>query len=243
MSEHSTEYDYDSIDAGYYDKVYHRATGSQSKWHHLKFRHVRRAMPDTFDKHLDIACGPGTFIGSLTDPGHSLGTDIAQAQVDYASSQYTSDNHEFQCVPPGPLPFEDDRFDAVTLIELIEHLEVQVVKDLLTEVRRVLKPGGKVVLTTPNYGSLWPLLEIAVNRMSELSYEDQHINLFKKARLKQTLQEVGFEEPSVTTFQGLAPFSAAIHWKLADAWQRIENPILQPALGFLLLGEGFAPKQ
>lgn len=242
MSEQSAEYDYDSIDAGYYDKVFHRAQGSQSKWHHLKFRHVRNAMPETFDHHLDIACGPGTFVGSLTDSGHSIGTDIAQAQIDYATEQYTTDNHEFRCVPPGPLPFDDNHFDVVTLIELVEHLDVPTVEALLTEARRVLKPGGKVVLTTPNYGSLWPLLEIAVNRVSELSYEDQHINLFKKGRLRDTLNEVGFQNTRVTTFQGLAPFSAAIHWKLADAWQRFENPLLQPALGFLLLGEGYAPE-
>jgi len=241
VSEQSTEYDYDSISTGYYDEVFHRASGSQSKWHHLKFRHVRRAMPDTFARHLDIACGAGTFIGTLNEHEQSVGTDIAQAQVDYASQQYQTENHTFRCVPPGPLPFEDGSFDVVTIIELIEHLEENVVTDLLTEARRVLTPGGKIVLTTPNYASLWPLLEIAVNRLSELSYADQHINLYKKKTLLRALKEIGFEKSRVTTFQGLAPFSAAIHWKLADLWQTIENPILRPAFGFLLLGEAFAP--
>ena len=241
MSEQSTEYDYDSIDAGYYDTVFHRASGSQSKWHHLKFRHVRRAMPDAYQHHLDIACGPGTFVGTLEGDGESIGTDIAQAQGDYALERYGTEQHQFQCVPPGELPFDDAQFDVVTLIELIEHLDVPTVADLLGEARRVLIPGGKIVLTTPNYGSLWPLLEMAVNRLSELSYEDQHINLFKKKRLKRTLADAGLDRCRVTTFQGLAPFSAAIHWKLADAWQDIENPILKPGFGFLLLGEGFAP--
>jgi len=241
VSEKSAEYDYDSISTGYYDEVFHRASGSQSKWHHLKFRHVRHAMPETFAQHLDIACGAGTFIGTLNEREKSIGTDIAQAQIDYASQRYQTDSHTFQCVPPGSLPFEDNTFDVVTIIELIEHLEQSVVNDLLAEVSRILVPGGKVVLTTPNYASLWPLLEIAVNRLSELSYADQHINLFKKKKLLRTLTDIGFEKCRVTTFQGLAPFSAAIHWKLADLWQSLENPVLRPAFGFLLLGEAFAP--
>ncbi len=47
-----------------------------------------------------------------------------------------------------PLPFEDGAFDAVACVEGIEHLERPV--DALREFRRVLKPGGTLVLTTPN---------------------------------------------------------------------------------------------
>ena len=56
-------YDYDAIDVGYYDAVFHRNQGMQSKWHQLKFDRIRRELGQP-QKHLDIACGPGTFIGT-----------------------------------------------------------------------------------------------------------------------------------------------------------------------------------
>ena len=42
----------------------------------------------------------------------------------------------------------------------------------LKEAHRVLAPGGKILLTTPNYGSLWPLLEKIVNARAEVTYEE-----------------------------------------------------------------------
>jgi 2-polyprenyl-3-methyl-5-hydroxy-6-metoxy-1,4-benzoquinol methylase len=79
-----TGYDYESIDPGYYDRVYRRGSGIQSKWHHLKFSYLRRLLRPGID-HLDIACGPGTFIGSLEPSIRSTGVDIAATQVRYAS--------------------------------------------------------------------------------------------------------------------------------------------------------------
>lgn len=46
---------YDAIPTGYYDAVFHRRRGVQSKWHHLKFERLRRAVAGCTD-HLDIGC-------------------------------------------------------------------------------------------------------------------------------------------------------------------------------------------
>lgn len=235
------EYDYDAIEPGYYDEVFHRNAGVQSKWHQLKFRHVQRAMPEGYARHLDIGCGPGTFIGSLPQDAESIGTDLADPQIQFALREYKTDTHDFRCVKSGALPFEDGRFDTVTLIELIEHLEIEGVRSLLTEAKRVLKPGGKLIVTTPNYGSLWPVLELFVNRLSGVSYEDQHITFFRRKRLQALLGDLGYDRPTATTFQGAAPFAAALSWKLADWLQNIENPLLTRGMGFLLMGTGIKP--
>jgi 2-polyprenyl-3-methyl-5-hydroxy-6-metoxy-1,4-benzoquinol methylase len=238
----SPDYNYDSIDSGYYDRVYHRNQGSQSKWHHLKFDHVQRHMPEDYESHLDIASGPGTFVGTLPTDRPSTGVDIAQPQIDYAQKHYGTDHHQFQLMEPGSLPFPEASFQVVTLIELIEHLEMGEIEQLLGEVKRVLKPGGKIILTTPNYRSGWPILEKIVNRVAEVSYEDQHITFFHRRRLEKLLQTCEFENSKATTFQGIAPFSASISWNLGNWIQPIENFLLQPALGFLLLGEGMKPE-
>jgi len=232
-------YDYGSIDSGYYDHVFHRSAGIQSKWHHAKFKHVRAHMPANYTRHLDIGCGPGTFIGTLGADARSIGVDLADAQIQYALREYGTDTHDFQCMPAGNFHFDDEAFDVVTIIEVIEHLKTDVIESLLLEAHRILSPGGKILITTPNYGSLWPLLEKIVNARSEVSYEDQHITFFKRKRLLDLLKRSGFIQSSATTFQGSAPFFAALSWKLADVFQQVENPLLSGGMGFLLLGEGF----
>lgn len=67
---------YDAIPTGYYDAVFHRRRGIQSKWHHLKFDRLRRAMAGLTD-HLDIGCGAGTLVGTLGSGHRSVGVDIA----------------------------------------------------------------------------------------------------------------------------------------------------------------------
>ncbi len=239
MAQEQTTYDYDAIGPGYYDEVFRRNAGVQSKWHHLKFAHVRRQLPAGCARLLDIGCGPGTFIGTLPEDMECIGTDLAAAQIEYANSEYGTPQHRFVCVKEGALPFEDASFDAVTLIELVEHLPRPAIEGLLREARRVLRPGGKLILTTPNYASLWPLLEKIVNAKAPVTYENQHISFFTPGRLRALLASLEFDRPRVVTFQGAAPFAAALGWKLADRFQIIENPVLGPALGFLLLGTAF----
>jgi ubiquinone/menaquinone biosynthesis C-methylase UbiE len=230
------DFDYDTIGPGYYDEIFRRGAGVQSKWHHLKFRNVRASFPVGVRDHLDIGCGPGTFIGTLPQELRCIGTDSAAAQINYANAKYGSGTHTFLCASDSKLPFEDCRFDVVTLIELIEHLDREFVKELLVEARRVLRLGGRLVVTTPNYASLWPLLERVVNAQTPVSYAQQHISFFTAASLRRLLATLGFDVVEVRTFQFAAPFAAAVSWKLADRIQIVENRLLTLPMGFLLLG-------
>ena len=233
-------FDYDQLKTGYYDEVYRRRRGVQSKWHHLKFARVRRAMP-AFDRHLDIGCGPGTFISTLDGPGTSIGVDISAAQVQYARRHYGSALHEFLTLHGEGLPFADDTFDVVTMLELIEHLPQSQGVALLREVRRVLRSGGCLILTTPNYASLWPLLECLVNRLSPVSYADQHITHYDGPFLRRLLVRCGYRVAVLDTHPLAAPFCAALGWRLADIVDKIESALLIRRLGHLLIAKGIKP--
>jgi 2-polyprenyl-3-methyl-5-hydroxy-6-metoxy-1,4-benzoquinol methylase len=192
-----------------------------------------------YDSHLDIGCGPGTFIGTLESAALSIGVDIAAEQIAYAQRRYESPNHQFKCFDPGPLPFEAGSFQVVTIIELIEHLSMKDILALMREAFRVLQPDGLLLISTPNYASLWPLVERLVNRFGEISYADQHITRFKRSSLDALLEQTGFCHTRVDAYQFVSPFLASLHWRLADVVYRLEPKYLVSRLGLLLLGKGY----
>lgn len=228
-------FDYDSIPVGYYDEVFRRGRGLQSKWHHLKFARVRAELPPS-GRLLDVACGPGTFLGTLPAGLTCLGLDIAKAQIDYAQGHYAGAGRSFSLMAPGELPVAAESIDVVTIVELIEHISMAEATRLLTECRRVLRPGGKLVLTTPNYACLWPLLEYLTNRVGKVTYEDQHITKYRAQSLRALLRDSGFGTANVETCLFSAPFFAAFSWSLADTVARIEPSFLTRRCGHLLIG-------
>ena len=99
---------------------------------------------------LDIACGAGYGSALLARRAARVtGADISASAVDHARERYASvPNVEFRQADCAALPFDDACFDAVVSFETIEHIAAQ--DTFLDEVRRVLRPGGLVILSCPN---------------------------------------------------------------------------------------------
>jgi ubiquinone/menaquinone biosynthesis C-methylase UbiE len=156
-------YSYDSIPVGFYDEVFQRNRGIQCKWHHHKFRRIVEEIGHV-SKHLDFGCGPGTLVHLLPPKISAVGVDIADPQLSYAEKNYAGPEKQFIRIDSSQLPFSDQTFDSISCVEVIEHLELKQTREILAEFIRVLKPGGKLIVTTPNYGSLWPLKRSASPR-------------------------------------------------------------------------------
>jgi 2-polyprenyl-3-methyl-5-hydroxy-6-metoxy-1,4-benzoquinol methylase len=233
-------FDYESIPAGYYDEVFRRHRGVQSKWHHLKFERVARELAG-YRRVLDVGCGPGTMIGHLGPDHESVGVDLSIRQIEYARTIYGPSGARFYAETPARLPEDEPPFDAVTLVELIEHLTPLEVGATIREALGRLRPGGKLVVTTPNFRSAWPLVEAAVNRFGAVTYDVQHINRFGPARLTGLLEHHGLEHPRVEPYMFLAPFAAALGWGVADRVARLERGTIEKRVGMLLVGSAVKP--
>jgi SAM-dependent methyltransferase len=98
---------------------------------------------------LDAACGEGYGSHLLASCANSVtGVDIDPQAVDHASKAYSADNLTFLTSDVLNLPLDDDLFDVVVSFETLEHLEQH--QKLLAEFRRVLKPGGVLLISTPD---------------------------------------------------------------------------------------------
>ena len=97
---------------------------------------------------LDFGCGPGTIsvgLAGAVDPGEVHGIDVAASQIEMARAAAAAGGHgnaTFHVGDVTALPFEDDYFDAAHCHAVLMH--VPDTAAALSEVRRVLKPGGVV---------------------------------------------------------------------------------------------------
>lgn len=221
---------YNKITTGYYDFIY-KKKGIQSAWHHIKFNFIKKKI-DQKIKHLDIGCGPGTFIGLLKKT-ESIGIDISKNQILYANKNY-SNKHKSFYVFKKKIPLKDNSIDTISLIELIEHLNNLELEKLMLECMRVLKKNGKIVITTPNYFSLWPLLEFILNFISPISYEHQHINKFHEKKLKNFLKSQNLKIDKIGSFILISPFLAPLSFKFSLNFISIDNLLCKIFPGFLL---------
>ena len=99
---------------------------------------------------LDLGCGDGRLTEHL--PAERLvAADVSAVALERARARL-AEAEVVELEPDAPLPFGDGEFDLVLCAETIEH--VRDVQLLLSEARRVLRPGGRLALTTPAHGRL-----------------------------------------------------------------------------------------
>jgi SAM-dependent methyltransferase len=98
---------------------------------------------------LDAASGEGYGAAWLAHSAASvIGLDLHRPTIDAARQRYRASNLTFEVGSVTAMPFADASFDCVVSFETLEHLEGQ--EQMLAEIRRVLRPDGFVVISTPN---------------------------------------------------------------------------------------------
>jgi len=108
-------------------------------------RGIEEIRPNISGKHLDIGSGDGSLIHLLGQHFKldSSACDYIDSLMELAGQKVDVVNLDLE-----PLPYPDGTFDLITFTEVIEHVENH--RAVLREIQRVLKPGGVVLITTPN---------------------------------------------------------------------------------------------
>jgi ubiquinone/menaquinone biosynthesis C-methylase UbiE len=144
---------------------------------------------------LDIGCGSGGFLRALSLGGawRGVGMDIHPAALDIARSQGV----RVWCGEASAVGLPSASFEVVTMWEVIEHVPAP--RQALSEVRRVLKPGGSLLLGTPNsagwqarcWGEHWIGWDVP-----------RHLQVFSFQTLRRALEEAGFVVVRRLSFPG-----------------------------------------
>jgi ubiquinone/menaquinone biosynthesis C-methylase UbiE len=146
---------------------------------------------------LDIGSGAGDFTAVAGRAGAEVvGVDIALGALTRARARHPE--LDFRLAPiEGPLPLQDNSFDLVWASEVIEHIADTA--RWLSEVRRVLVPRGRLLVTTPSHGRLRVALG-GVERFSEPLGD--HLHLYTRRSLVEVLGEFGFTDVEVRAVGG-----------------------------------------
>ncbi|MFC5440435.1 class I SAM-dependent methyltransferase [Rhodanobacter ginsenosidimutans] len=146
---------------------------------------------------LDMGCGTGAFLSALAQvsPGLLLaGTDFSADSVACANSacQSIRPSPDIRTISGYPTPWGDEFFDVIYVIEVIEHLSDEMLDAMMTESSRLLKPGGRLIVTTPNDEDLERQSTCCPN-CGTTFHIWQHVRSWSVSSLSTYMRQRGFE--------------------------------------------------
>jgi 2-polyprenyl-6-hydroxyphenyl methylase/3-demethylubiquinone-9 3-methyltransferase len=148
---------------------------------------------------LDAGCGEGQLTAAIAAAGYAVvGIDVAEEPLRRARARHGE--LDLRLVPAeGEWPLEDASFDAVWAGETIEH--VTDTAGWLSQLRRVLRSGGSLLLSTPAHERL-TLLTLALSRRRFERHFDpraDHVRFYTRRSLALLLADFGFEQVELRT--------------------------------------------
>jgi 2-polyprenyl-3-methyl-5-hydroxy-6-metoxy-1,4-benzoquinol methylase len=151
---------------------------------------------------LDVGCGEGHFSAALAREGvEGVAVDVAAEPLRRALAR--APGLDVRLVEPeGELPFEDGSFDLVWAGEVIEH--VADTSRWLSELRRVLRSGGVLLVSTPDYGPLSRLWFALSQSAFEERFDPRsdHLRFYTRRALADLYADFGFEDVEVVAVGG-----------------------------------------
>ncbi len=163
-------------------------------------------------KVLDIACGEGYGSNLMSKKAASVsGVDIDEETVALAKAKYVANNLEYKVGRADKIPYEAASFDVVISFETLEHHDKH--NEMMEEIKRVLKPGGICVISTPdkliysdkkNYKNPFHVKELYKDEFHKLvSTYFKNVTILKQQFFSGSLiVPTNYSEPGLAAFKG-----------------------------------------
>ena len=139
---------------------------------------ICRRVTDRCPRILDVGCGTGANLLMLSQFGDAEGVDVSEDALAFCRERGLEN---VKLGAAEKLPYDDGTFDLVTALDVVEHLDDDLAG--LREMRRVLRPGGRVLLFVPTFMFLWGLQDDVSN----------HRRRYRMPELGRVLEQAGFE--------------------------------------------------
>jgi len=175
-----------SVESVDYDsRAYHSRIPFQRFWQRKRYEMIT-SMLDKNDDIIDIGCGSSKIIQDLPD---AIAYDLSMGKLRYLRRS----NKLLVCGDVRALPFKDDVFHTVIFSNVIEH--VPRCNSVLSEINRILKVGGTLIVATPDYGKItWRIIEHLYDMVKlKGSYKKAHVSRYDLMSLSKTLEDGGFQ--------------------------------------------------
>lgn len=158
----------------------------QSHWWYMGRRRILasfvedicRRVTDRRPRILDVGCGTGANLIMLSNYGDAEGVDVSEDALAFCRERGLE---KVRLGAGEELPYDDGTFDLVTALDVVEHMDDDLAG--LSEMRRVLRPGGRVLLFVPTFMFLWGLQDEVSN----------HRRRYRLPQLRRVLEQAGFE--------------------------------------------------
>jgi SAM-dependent methyltransferase len=144
---------------------------------------ICRQVTDRRPRILDVGCGTGANLLMLSQYGDAEGVDVSEDALAFCRERGLA---KVKLGAAEELPYEDGTFDLVTALDVVEHIDDDLAG--LREMRRVLRPGGRVLLFVPTFMFLWGLQDDVSN----------HRRRYRLPELQRLLEQAGFEVERTT---------------------------------------------
>lgn len=164
---------------------------------------------------LDAACGEGYGTYLLSEyTAQIYGVDIDEETVKEARKKYIGSNIEYLNASIEKLPFEDHSFDIVVSFETIEHVDEDIQKRFLSEIKRILKNDGLLIMSTPNKAIYSDEFNFNNEFHIKEFYYDEFVDFiqkkFKNIEVYKQYKEIGYfltsnKEESIYKLGGYSP--------------------------------------
>lgn len=139
---------------------------------------ICRRVTDRRPRILDVGCGTGANLLMLSEYGDAEGVDLSEDALAFCRERGLEN---VKLGAAEKLPYDDGTFDLVTALDVVEHLDDDLAG--LREMRRVLRPDGRVLLFVPTFMFLWGLQDDVSN----------HRRRYRLPELRRVLEQAGFE--------------------------------------------------